>query len=452
MQGVGYRNYVERKAQQLGLAGYVMNLKDGRVRVRVEGLREMIDGLVRDLEKGPPLARVEQVSVTWRPPRAASTRSGSATRSSTRESARLARAAALCHRPDVHRAPRGARRRSPAPPSSRPPESGAALRAPATAANRGARRPATAPAKRAKDVDENNRRNPTAPAKTDPKPAAKPRDSSPRHRDPRRDRRARRRGARRDAVGEPAASPRSARPLARRRDRRVQLPSQGETWSRPTGTREPGPRLATPPASGGRRWASACDARMERARRQGPTPPPETRGPTACSWPSVGPAARPHRALPRRCPSSGAPVDPAVAGRWAGGLAVRAAPERLARRHRHQGRRRDADRRRRGGHRDLQRLGARVRARGQDRARQRVRHPLRAQPAEPGRGRRSRGGGRGHRHRGPERDAAARTTFTSRSAATAWPTTRCTSCPTRDDDARAAREARRRHGRRRGRG
>ena len=67
VQGVGYRNYVERKASQLGLAGYVMNLKDGRVRVRVEGQREGIDDLVRDLEKGPPLARVEQVSVTWRP-------------------------------------------------------------------------------------------------------------------------------------------------------------------------------------------------------------------------------------------------------------------------------------------------------------------------------------------------------------------------------------------------
>lgn len=67
VQGVGYRNFVERKAGQLGLAGYVMNLKDGRVRVRVEGRREAIDDLVRDLEKGPPLARVEHVAVTWRP-------------------------------------------------------------------------------------------------------------------------------------------------------------------------------------------------------------------------------------------------------------------------------------------------------------------------------------------------------------------------------------------------
>jgi acylphosphatase len=43
VQGVGYRNFVQRKAAKLGLAGYVMNLKDGKVRVRVEGLREAID-------------------------------------------------------------------------------------------------------------------------------------------------------------------------------------------------------------------------------------------------------------------------------------------------------------------------------------------------------------------------------------------------------------------------
>ena len=68
VQGVGYRAFVERKAGQLGLCGYVMNLKDGRVRVRVEGPRDLIEGLARDLEKGPPLARVEQVALAWRPP------------------------------------------------------------------------------------------------------------------------------------------------------------------------------------------------------------------------------------------------------------------------------------------------------------------------------------------------------------------------------------------------
>ncbi len=68
VQGVGYRNFVQRKAAKLGLAGYVMNLKDGRVRVRVEGFREAIEELTRDLTKGPPLSRVESLGVTWRPP------------------------------------------------------------------------------------------------------------------------------------------------------------------------------------------------------------------------------------------------------------------------------------------------------------------------------------------------------------------------------------------------
>jgi acylphosphatase len=68
VQGVGYRTFVQLKAAQLALRGYVMNLRDGRVRVRVEGSREAIEELARDLEKGPPLARVETVSVSWRPP------------------------------------------------------------------------------------------------------------------------------------------------------------------------------------------------------------------------------------------------------------------------------------------------------------------------------------------------------------------------------------------------
>ena len=68
VHGVGYRNFAQRKAAQLGLRGYVMNLKDGRVRVRVEGGREVIEELARDLHKGPPLAHVESLSVAWRPP------------------------------------------------------------------------------------------------------------------------------------------------------------------------------------------------------------------------------------------------------------------------------------------------------------------------------------------------------------------------------------------------
>jgi acylphosphatase len=68
VQGVGYRNYVQRRAERLGLSGFVMNLKDGRVRARAEGPRVLIQEFVRELEKGPPLSRVEKVTVRWLAP------------------------------------------------------------------------------------------------------------------------------------------------------------------------------------------------------------------------------------------------------------------------------------------------------------------------------------------------------------------------------------------------
>jgi acylphosphatase len=68
VQGVGYRNYAQRRAELAGLVGYVMNLKDGRVRARVEGRRSVIEEFVRALEKGPPLSKIDSVSVRWLPP------------------------------------------------------------------------------------------------------------------------------------------------------------------------------------------------------------------------------------------------------------------------------------------------------------------------------------------------------------------------------------------------
>ncbi len=67
VQGVGFRHFAHRRAALLGLTGFVMNLKDGRVRVHAEGAREVIEELVRDLEKGPPLSRVDRVAIRWLP-------------------------------------------------------------------------------------------------------------------------------------------------------------------------------------------------------------------------------------------------------------------------------------------------------------------------------------------------------------------------------------------------
>ncbi|HSD66449.1 MAG TPA: acylphosphatase [Vicinamibacteria bacterium] len=67
VQGVGYRAFAQRRAQDRGLTGYTVNLHDGRVKVRAEGERQHVDAYVRDLEQGPPLAHVVKVSVTSLP-------------------------------------------------------------------------------------------------------------------------------------------------------------------------------------------------------------------------------------------------------------------------------------------------------------------------------------------------------------------------------------------------
>ena len=65
VQGVGYRAWAQRRAALLGLAGYVMNLADGRVMVYAEGERSEIEDLIGQIEEGPRFARVERARVTW---------------------------------------------------------------------------------------------------------------------------------------------------------------------------------------------------------------------------------------------------------------------------------------------------------------------------------------------------------------------------------------------------
>jgi acylphosphatase len=50
VQGVGFRYTVQRHAVSLGLLGLVRNLRDGRVEVLVEGKKEDIEELMRQVE------------------------------------------------------------------------------------------------------------------------------------------------------------------------------------------------------------------------------------------------------------------------------------------------------------------------------------------------------------------------------------------------------------------
>ena len=63
VQGVGYRFFVEDRAYELGLTGYVRNLPDGTVEVVAEGDKEVLELLLEHLRRGPRSARVTDVEV-----------------------------------------------------------------------------------------------------------------------------------------------------------------------------------------------------------------------------------------------------------------------------------------------------------------------------------------------------------------------------------------------------
>ncbi len=62
VQGVGYRYFARQLAQRLGIAGYVKNLRDGRVEVYVIGPASVLASIRTELERGPNGASVSNVT------------------------------------------------------------------------------------------------------------------------------------------------------------------------------------------------------------------------------------------------------------------------------------------------------------------------------------------------------------------------------------------------------
>ena len=61
VQGVGYRYFVLRHAEELGLAGYARNQPDGTVEVLAEGEAAALKKLEERLNEGPSFAHVSGV-------------------------------------------------------------------------------------------------------------------------------------------------------------------------------------------------------------------------------------------------------------------------------------------------------------------------------------------------------------------------------------------------------
>lgn len=61
VQGVGFRAWAARKAADLGLAGWVRNLTDGRVEALVQGPGVDVARFIQLCHRGPTMARVDLV-------------------------------------------------------------------------------------------------------------------------------------------------------------------------------------------------------------------------------------------------------------------------------------------------------------------------------------------------------------------------------------------------------
>ncbi len=65
VQGVGFRYFVRRRAEPLGLVGTATTLRGGAVEVVAEGPRVACEQLVAALESGAAPGWVDSVEVTW---------------------------------------------------------------------------------------------------------------------------------------------------------------------------------------------------------------------------------------------------------------------------------------------------------------------------------------------------------------------------------------------------
>jgi acylphosphatase len=68
VQGVFFRSSTLEKARQLGVAGWVRNLSDGRVEAVFEGDPDSVEAAVAWCRSGPDRAVVESVEVAEEPP------------------------------------------------------------------------------------------------------------------------------------------------------------------------------------------------------------------------------------------------------------------------------------------------------------------------------------------------------------------------------------------------
>jgi len=65
VQGVFFRSFVEKVAQELQITGWARNTEDGKVEIVAEGGKKDLEALLSQCKKGSAWAVVTQVDVKW---------------------------------------------------------------------------------------------------------------------------------------------------------------------------------------------------------------------------------------------------------------------------------------------------------------------------------------------------------------------------------------------------
>ena len=65
VQGVGFRYFVLRQAQKLGINGWVSNKSNGNVEAFAQGEKADLERFISKVKEGPSFSRVEDVSLNW---------------------------------------------------------------------------------------------------------------------------------------------------------------------------------------------------------------------------------------------------------------------------------------------------------------------------------------------------------------------------------------------------
>lgn len=67
VQAVGFRAYVEYKALQIGVLGWVGNIGQDTVETVAEGTRIQIDEFIEMVKQGPGASRVDETRIEYEP-------------------------------------------------------------------------------------------------------------------------------------------------------------------------------------------------------------------------------------------------------------------------------------------------------------------------------------------------------------------------------------------------